>query len=103
MRINLTIQKGRIKARLSDALNVACVAQARDHLSQVLQGGDAYEINLAGITEFDTAGVQLLLAVRKESQANGKSCEFVTPSASVLETFKLLGLESVFPSLLTAA
>jgi len=103
MRINLTIQKGRVKARLSDALNITCVAQARDHLSQVLQGGDAYEINLAGITEFDTAGVQLLLAVRKESQTNGKTCEFVTPSASVRDTFKLLALENVFSSLLTAA
>ena len=102
MRINLTIQKGRVKARLSDALNISCAAQARDHLSQVLRGGDAYEINLAGITEFDTAGVQLLLAVRKESRSNGKSCEFVTPSSSVLEAFKLLGLEKVFPSLVTA-
>jgi anti-sigma B factor antagonist len=99
MRINLTIQKGRVKARLSDSLDIANVALARDHLSQVLQGGDACELNLAGITEFDTAGVQLLLAFLRDARAQGKACEFVQPSASVLEATRLLGLDtSLFSS-----
>jgi anti-anti-sigma factor len=93
MRINLTIQKGRVKARLSDSLDIAHVALARDHLSQVLQGGDACELNLAGITDFDTAGIQLLLAFQREAKALGKSCEFLQPSPSVTEVASLLGLD----------
>jgi len=101
MRMNLNIQSGHVKVRLADSMDISTIAVDRDHLSQVMQGGDSYEINLAGVTEFDTAGIQLLLAFRQEARNLGRPCEFLQPSAPVLEAATLYGLESHFSSSLT--
>lgn len=101
MRMNLNIQNGHVKVRLADSMDISTIAVDRDHLFQVMQGGDSYAINLAGITEFDTAGIQLLLAFRREVASLGRTCEFQQPSPPVLEAATLYGLESLFSSSLT--
>jgi anti-anti-sigma factor len=96
MQINVTQRDGAINARLQDALDIASVTEARDHLLQILEAGDRVRIDFSSLTEIDTAGVQLVLAVRKESVACRKECRFVHPSAQVEEAFRVLGCASIF-------
>lgn len=52
------------------------------------------EVDLAGVTAIDSAGLQLLLLARREARANGKEVRLASPSPAVLSLFELLGLES---------
>ncbi|MBK1614745.1 anti-sigma B factor antagonist [Rubrivivax gelatinosus] len=54
------------------------------------------EIDLAGVTEFDSAGVQLLFAARKSAAARGRELRLVRHSPAVLEVFQALDLAGHF-------
>lgn len=96
MHINVTKRDGAVKAKLQESLDIASVAEARDHLLQILGSGDRIRIDLSSLTEIDTSGVQLLLSLRKEALAGGKECRFVHPSPPVEDAFRILGCGAVF-------
>jgi anti-sigma B factor antagonist len=50
-------------------------------------------IDLSAVTEFDSAGLQLLLAVRREAARLGKPLALVDASPAVRDVFALLGLD----------
>jgi anti-anti-sigma regulatory factor len=52
----------------------------------------ALELDLSGVTEFEGAGVQLLLSARKSAPG----LRVVRPSPAVLEVFELLDLAAQF-------
>jgi anti-sigma B factor antagonist len=49
----------------------------------------ALRIDLSGVTEIDTAGLQILLMLRRTAVARGVRLELVRPSACVQEVFEL--------------
>jgi anti-anti-sigma factor len=63
-------------------------------------GGDL-EIDLAAVTEFDSAGVQLLMAARKSAAARGRALRLVHHSPAVLDAFAVLDLAGHFGDPLT--
>lgn len=83
-------------AELRDVLLAALVA--------VAEGGDL-ELNLAAVTEMDSAGVQLLMATKKTMAATRRELRLVEHSPAVLEVFELLDLAGHFgdPLLMPAA
>lgn len=103
MRINFAIKGGLVKARLSDALDITTAQQARDNLLQLLHGGDACELNLGGITDFDTAGLQLLLAFQRDAARLEKPCVFTNPSPTIQEVATLLGMSDRFQPTVTVS
>lgn len=54
------------------------------------------EIELAGVSEIDSAGLQLLMMVKNEARARGKSLGISGHSPAVLEVLDLCNLESFF-------
>lgn len=54
------------------------------------------EINLSGVTELDTAGVQLLLLAKKTALAAHTKLRLVEHSPAVMEVFELLNLGAFF-------
>lgn len=50
------------------------------------------EVDLAGVTAIDSAGLQLLLMVRREARASGRDVRLVSPSPAVLTLFESIGL-----------
>lgn len=103
MRINVTQKAGCLHARLGDSLDISAVGEGLDHLLQVVESGTSMEFNLSSVSEIDTAGIQLLLLVRREAQNSGKECRFTQPSAAVREAFELVRRTDFFDEpLLTA-
>ncbi len=49
-------------------------------------------IDLSGVTEIDTAGLQLLLMVQQAAQARQATLTLIQPSAAVVELIDLLAL-----------
>jgi anti-anti-sigma factor len=63
-------------------------------VSAVESGAPA--IDLAGVTEIDGAGVQLLLLARRMANDAARDLEIAAPSAAVREAAGLLGLHNLF-------
>jgi anti-sigma B factor antagonist len=61
-----------------------------------LAPGSALILDLAQVTEFDSAGVQLLMAAKKTALASQRSLCLVGHSPAVLEVFETLDLAAYF-------
>ena len=85
--------------RLDGELTIYRTAELRLVLQQALAGlsaGAGLEVNLADVTEMDSAGVQLLLAAKKSARASGRELRVAGRSAAVDEVFATLRLDAHF-------
>jgi anti-sigma B factor antagonist len=73
-------------------LTVTDAAELGALLAETLARHDALEIDLLNVTMLDTAGLQLLIAVRRAGRAAGKSVTWLGYSAAVEEVIDLLNL-----------
>ena len=92
MHFNVSRIQDMVKAQLREELNISSVAEDRDHLVQLLSPDGELELDLGGVTEIDTAGVQLLVALRKEAERMGCVCHLAGSDEAVREAFGTLGL-----------
>ena len=60
------------------------------------------EIDLSGVTDIDTAGVQLLMLAKNTARAQQRDLRLVAHSPAVNEVFKLMNLAACFSETLTA-
>jgi anti-anti-sigma factor len=54
------------------------------------------EIDLSGVTDLDSAGVQLLMLAKKTAQAQGRDLKLIAHSPAVIEVFELLNVAAYF-------
>lgn len=54
------------------------------------------DIDLSGVTEIDTAGVQLLMLAKKTALAEGRELHLLGHSPAVLDVFELLNVAAYF-------
>ncbi|NUU37766.1 lipid asymmetry maintenance protein MlaB [Pseudomonas sp. C2B4] len=73
-------------------LNIYSAATMRQALLQALEPHPQWLVDLAGIEDFDTAGVQLLLVLEREAARQNKVVHFVRHSPVVWEVLELLNL-----------
>jgi len=90
MRFNVSRTPQGVVAHLREGLEISSIAQDRDHLLDLMAPGSVLRLDLEGIADIDTAGVQLLLALSKESTAKGGALELA--NEAVRSAFALLGL-----------
>lgn len=81
---------GGTRMRLEGGLAIGEVAAQHARLCEWVAGGLA-ELDLSEVAECDTAGVQLLLALRRAAAAGGRSLHLVQPSPAVAEAARRLG------------
>ncbi|WP_312243427.1 STAS domain-containing protein [Stutzerimonas nitrititolerans] len=80
------------RASLAGELCVFHAAELKPRLLALATGAGEQEIDLAQVSEVDTAGVQLLLLARREAAGAGGRLRYVNHSAPVLEALMLLNL-----------
>lgn len=78
--------------RLFGELTLSHATECRDSLFAALSGNPELEIDLLNVTQIDTAGVQLLMAVHREALTLGKPLRWLGFSLVVQEAFELLDL-----------
>ena len=54
------------------------------------------EVDLSGVTDIDTAGVQLLMLAKRAAQTEKRELRFVAHSQAVADVFELLNLGTYF-------
>lgn len=77
-------------------VSIYTVSGHRDTLLQALAGHEALELDLGMVTEIDCAGVQLLMAARKQALADGRQLHLSNHSVPVLEMWERLDLAGWF-------
>lgn len=94
--IHVSTEAGRHIARIEGELTIYDAAANKPALLAALAGNAELEINLSGVTEIDSAGLQLLLLTKREALRSGKDLRLVAHSEATLTVIDLLGLAGYF-------
>jgi anti-sigma B factor antagonist len=87
---------GQSSLRLAGALTIYTVAEARNEIPDRMAKHGAQVLDLSGIEELDTAGVQLLLWLKRDLASRGSGLALVRHSPAVVEVLDQLKLTVVF-------
>lgn len=82
------------RVQVDGELTIYRANELKPELLAALNGAAQAEFDLSGVTEIDTAGVQLLLLARREAQARGIALHLRSPSQAVRGAFALLALDA---------
>ena len=92
-------RRGKHTARnvaIAGAMTIYAAAAAKDTLLDALNGATEIEVDLSGVAEMDTAGVQLLALLKREAASTGKRVALSGHSPAVLEVFDCYRLAAYF-------
>jgi anti-anti-sigma factor len=78
--------------RLEGEMTIYRAAELRATLSNAMSGVDQCTVDLAAVTEIDSAGVQLLIAATRTARERHCELSFIGHSAPVLEALNVFGL-----------
>jgi anti-anti-sigma factor len=82
---------------IEGAMTVQRAVELRDALIGALaQPASTLEVDLSGVNELDTAGVQLLLLAKRTATARDKELHLVGQSPAVVNVFETLNLTQYF-------
>lgn len=87
---------GLTSLKLSGELTIYTAARVRGELHARLEKHKSLELDLWGVEELDTAGVQVLLWAKREAKNRDRALPFVNQSRMVIEVFDLLKVTGIF-------
>lgn len=87
---------GACRCAIEGDMTIYTALELKDLLLAALAQCESVEIDLAGVGEIDSAGLQLLLMTKTEAKAQGKTLNLSGHSPAVLEILELCNLESFF-------
>jgi anti-anti-sigma regulatory factor len=82
--------------RLPHGLEIKDVEQIQQQLSAALDGAASVTVDISHVAAVDTAGVQLLLALKTEAENRGIPLTFAGQSAPFSQALTVLGLLDTF-------
>jgi anti-anti-sigma factor len=92
--------------RPSAALHITgemSIFRAAELKAMLLDAPAPTEVDLSGVTEIDTAGLQLLVLAKRHAQAQGRELRLVGHSAAVTDVFDLLNVAGYFGDTIVVA
>lgn len=103
----LHIETGEHKTlvKVSGEMTIYTAAELKQALTPLLYRQQTLELDLSGVSEMDSAGLQLLLAAKKTMQRGGYPLHLVMHSHAVLDALELCQLAAFFgdPTLIPQA
>ena len=95
----------RQRLSLCDDLTIYHALEQKATLLDALDHTDDLELDLSPVAEIDTAGLQLLILLKKEAQRSGKRVSIVAHSQSIRSAIDFCNLAAVLgdPLLIPAA
>lgn len=81
---------------LDGELTIYRAAELKVTVLEALRAARALEIDLSGVTELDTAGLQVLMLARQSAAADQRALRLVRHSPAVAEIFEMLDLAAFF-------
>mgnify|MGYP006271486661 CR=1 FL=1 len=87
---------GGCRLTVAGEVNIYVAADFRAEVDAKMAGCSALEMDLSGVSELDTTGVQILMAAKRQCQAEDRELRLVAHSPAVLDVFELYGLDRFF-------
>ncbi len=84
------------EVRLEGEVTIYQAEQMKQDLLVALERAQVLELNLAGVTDIDTAGVQLLMLLKETASAGNKQLRLVAHSEAVVDVLELIDLVPYF-------
>jgi anti-sigma B factor antagonist len=91
------------RVAIDGELNIYRAADMKTLLLGELQRNTVLEVDLAGVTEMDSAGLQVLMLAKQTARTEQRELRLVGHSPAVLEVFELLDLGAWFGDALLIA
>lgn len=98
--ITTEIVNGICRARVAGEMTIYTALECRDLLQQALLSCDEIEIDLSSVSEVDSAGVQLLIQVKRQGAKFGKPVRLAAHSQEIAEMIDLYRLAPEFGDLM---
>jgi len=92
MKMMVNNKPDHVGVRLAETLGIACIHDAKEKFGQLLAMGRDLVVDLSGLEEIDTAGIQFLMLVKREADRNGFECRFAHPRSNLAETMEYFHL-----------
>lgn len=92
MQITVTQADGVSVLRIAGDLRIASVADAKPEIVAMLASDSDIQIDLGGLRECDTAGLQLLLMTCASARAKGKKFATINTTAAFLAALERVGI-----------
>ncbi|MBV7296958.1 STAS domain-containing protein [Enterovibrio paralichthyis] len=96
MSIDVNSKDGISHLSINDEMTIYTATAMKNELVDKLCHCHEMEISLENVSEIDSAGVQILIALRQEAAQLKKEMRFVKHSAAVLDVFETLNLAAHF-------
>ena len=96
MDIQAKMKNGVCKVRIVGEMTIYDAGEMKPQLLKQLARATELEIDLSGVSEFDSAGLQLLILLKREAARHGKILRLLTHSLSVLGVFTLTRADAFF-------
>src|SRR5664279_5111930 len=79
---------------IADELTIATIVNAKTRLMVALENGEDLEVDARGVSEVDVAGLQVLLAAKREAETRGHTFSLPVSSRSepLAQALALAGL-----------
>ena len=77
-------------------LTIYTATEQKDLLLSLFPLAHEVELDLTSVDELDSAGLQLLILIKRESLKEGTQLLLSNPSSTVSEAFRLSGLDDYF-------
>lgn len=90
--INGHSEGGTYTATVEGELNIYTAAESATQLRTAIENHDTVILDLSMVEEIDTAGIQLLIQMRRTCSARNRNLVFVRPSPPVSDAVRLLWL-----------
>ncbi|MYM91146.1 STAS domain-containing protein [Rugamonas sp. FT82W] len=84
------------RVALDGEMTIYRAADLKTAVLDALRKTQVLELDLSGVTELDTAGLQVLMLAKQTAQAGRRELRLVKHSPAVLEIFDMLDLGAFF-------
>jgi anti-sigma B factor antagonist len=91
MNVQVERTENGVRVMLAGELSIYTAAETKAALADAMGEADEIEVDLAGVSEIDTAGLQLMLIIKRNP---GKTVRFINHPPSVLRLVDLANLGS---------
>jgi len=96
MPIQAEVKDGTTQIVIKDEMTIYTALEQKTDFSEYLKQKQDMQVNLAGVSEIDSAGLQILLFLKQESINSNFKLTLIEHSQSVADAFKLLDLSAHF-------
>lgn len=85
-----------LRVVIDGEFTIFTASEIRGRLLDALNGSDQVEVDLSGVSEMDTAGLQIILAGQLDAANRRKQLSFVGDSRAVADVMAIYGLAERF-------